>query len=125
MKKELLYDLIEKCQEETGRIESFYITYKETENITTNKWGKFANFDSVITELEKCATKYEIPDVTLYNIERVIFYSNSNANAYIKNPSWCMTYDEWEDEYIHLNIPYVDLEGKIIDLENYSKNESN
>ena len=117
MKKELLYEFIEKCQEATGRIESYYITYKETENVTANKWGKFVNFDSVITELEKCATKYEIPDVTLYNIERVIFYSNSNANAYVKNPWWDMTCDDWEDEYIHLNIPYVDLEGKIINLE--------
>ena len=121
MKKELLYDLIEKCQEATGRIESFYISYKETENITTNKWGKFVNFDSVITELEKCATKYEIPDVTLYNIERVIFYSNGNANAYIKNPFWRISEDDWEDEYVHLNIPYVNLDGKIIDLENNHK----
>lgn len=121
MKKELLYELIEKCQADTNRIESFYITYKETENITTNKWGKFVNFDAIITELEKCAIKYEIPEATVYNIERIIFYSNSNANAYVKNPWWDMMYDDWDDEYVHLNIPYVNLDGKIIDLENNDK----
>lgn len=120
MKKEFLDKIISECQEDTehdGGILSFYITYKVTDNIITNEYGKFDDeFESVRVRLEETAIRYSIPECIDYRIEKVVFYSNDNANIYIKNPMWDYDYEEanWEDEYIHINIPYIDGKGEFV-----------
>lgn len=84
---------------------AFYVTYKETDNITSQKWGKIMDFSSVLDDIEKCPNCIEgqLP------IERLLVYSKKNNQclAFVKNPYWnCANYPS-VDSHVVVTVPYI------------------
>lgn len=88
---------------------AFYITYKETENFTAQKWGLISDLSFVLDNIEKCPNCIEgqLP------IERMFIYSNTNINClgFVKNPYWNCLNDPSEDSHIVVTIPYIAENG--------------
>ena len=110
MTREDLQRNIDECIEACDSIDSFYMTIKnKSGNITSNIWGKWYEFEEKSKEIES-----EFDELL---IEKIIFYSRTHENMWVKN----QLYDDLEmdscDSHIHVNIPYINTDGKFYDLE--------
>jgi len=109
MTRKDLQNIYGKFVDANNRPYAFYVTYKETENITTQKWGLIMDFAHVLNTIEKCPNCIDgqLP------IERLFFYSNINTNClgFVKNPYWDCVNDPSEDSHIVVTIPYIAENG--------------
>ena len=89
----------------------FYVTYKETDNITSQEWGRYVNFERVLGRVEasKNCVQGDLP------IERLILYAKSEyyqqCFVFSKNPLWnCVDDDSW-DSHVVTTVPYIAQDG--------------
>ena len=107
MKTEWLKNTIDEYESAGNKIYGFYVTYKETENTTIQKWGHIYEFGEILSEMEKngmCA-RGELP------IERLIVYADEQCLVFVENPLWdCANMDS---EYSHATVavPYIAEDG--------------
>lgn len=101
-------------------IMSYYVTWKVSGGITSQKWGPLTEFYNTLDEIEKCEpnTSGELP------IERLIFYSQAQCFVYTRNPLWNCVEDLSEDSHVSETVPYITYDGKFgrIAEEKYCKN---
>lgn len=111
MKREHLLERIRDYESYGNKVYGFYVTYKYTGNITTQKWGKIYEFNETLDEIEKSPTciQGELP------IERLIIFSGERYRwqclVFAKNPLWDWVNDESEDSHVEVVVPYVSEDG--------------
>lgn len=110
----MTYDELKYDMESMPEILAYYISYKETENITTNVHGEYpGEFEEHMAHIVDIAeVKSDLP------IERIVFYHDGNANAYVRNGLWNGIDCESFDSHCHINIPYIDGDGKFYEFSN-------
>lgn len=111
MKREHLLEKIKKYEGCGNKVYGYYVAYKATENITTQKWGKIHELDKTLEEIESAPACIggELP------IERLIIYSGKEYRwqclVYVKNPMWDCVNDESVDSHIEVVVPYISEDG--------------
>ena len=110
MKREKIIELFNEYVEARNRVNAYYITYKETENATSQKWGKLKTADelnAVIDDVEKSSLciQGELP------IVRLMIYSDDQCMAIIENPLWDCVNDESEDSHVVMTVPFISRDG--------------
>ena len=111
MKREHLLEKIKEYEGCGNNVYGYYVTYKTTENITSQKWGKINELSDTLDDIERgqACIGGELP------IERLIIYSGEKNRGqclvYVKNPMWDCVDDESEDSHIEVVVPYVSKDG--------------
>ena len=110
----MTYDELKYKMESMPEILAYYISYKETENITTNVHGEYpGEFEKHMAHIVEIAeVKSDLP------IERIVFYHDGNANAYVRNELWDRVDGDGCDSHIHINIPYIGPIGSFYEFSN-------
>jgi hypothetical protein len=111
MKSEHIKKSIKEYESYGNKVYGFYVTYKETENITCQRWGKMEEFDKILSEIEssQMCIQGELP------VEKFIIYSGEQYRwqclVFIKNPLWdCVNMDS-EDSHTNVVVPYIAEDG--------------
>ena len=101
-----------KVYERAGnKIYGFYVTYKTTENITSQEFGTMDKFEATLARIESSdvCIQGELP------IERLMFYSGSKYNwqslVFVKNPLWDCVNDYSENSHVEVVVPYIAEDG--------------
>ena len=118
MKIEYIKTEIEDFKNAGNEVTAFYVTYKETENVKSQKWGKIYELDTVLDEIEKCETciQNELP------IERLIIFAKGQAMVFCQNKYWNCVKDESEDSHFIVCVPYIAEDGMFGRIESNYKN---
>ena len=116
MTRKELFNHINDINMADNRIYAYYVTYKVTENITTQDWGKYSyqKFNYLLDKIEES----DLCVQGLLPIERLILYCEGVVNgqyqlcfAFCKNPLWdCVNMDS-EDSHTLVTVPYICKEG--------------
>lgn len=107
MKRDYLIETIDECTKLNGVPYSFFISYKEYDNIISNRHGKFSELKLVLDDVEKssCCIAGELPF-----IELAIYY-NSKIIFFIENKDWsCVDDESWESHTV-VGIPLMNMNG--------------
>lgn len=108
MKRGFINGQMDEMKNAGNKLHSFYVTYRQTKNIKSQKWGSLADFESVLDQIEgsdECI-QGELP------IERLIIYAEDQCFAYAENPLWSCVDDESEDSHVCVSVPYIAMDGK-------------
>lgn len=111
MKREQLLERIRDYEGYGNKVYGFYVTYKHTDNITSQKWGKIHEFEKTLDEIENApaCVQGELP------IERLIIFSGEQYRwqclVYAKNPLWDCVNDESEHSHVEVVVPYISEDG--------------
>ena len=102
-----------KVYERAGnKIYGFYVTYKTTENITSQEWGTIDKFEKTLSSIESSTVciQGELP------IERLIIYSGEKYRwqclVFVKNPLWDCVNDDSENSHVTVVVPYIAIDGE-------------
>ena len=92
--------------EKHHKIYGFFISYKETERIITNKRGPQSEWKNVIKDVQN--SKVYIQGVL--PIIKIIFYSEWDMFCWVKNPFWSPLDEELidDDSHVMVSVPYLD-----------------
>jgi len=118
MKREHIENLIEEFKNSRNEVYSFYVTYKETENIVSQKWGKIYELDKSFEDMSKSSLciQGELP------IERLIIFAKSQCMVFCKNDFWDCVNDDSEDSHFVVCVPYIAEDGMFGHIESDYKN---
>ena len=110
MKREKVIELFNEYVEAGNRVNAYYVTYKETDNIISQKWGKLKTADelnAILDGIEKSSVcvQGELP------FSRLIFYSDDQCLAVFENPMWDCVNDESDASHIAMTVPFISREG--------------
>ncbi len=107
MKREYVEYQINEFKNAMNEVYSFYVTYKETDNIKSQKWGKIYELDKVLEEIEKSTVciQGELP------IERLIIFAKSQCMVFCKNEFWDCVNDDSEQSHFIVCVPYIAEDG--------------
>lgn len=111
MKIEKIKEIIDNFIDAGNTPVSFYITYNETDNITSQKWGKIYDLSTVLEEVSKseACIQGELP------VKRLIIYSKNNLTSqclvFAQNELWNSIDDESDDSHVVLTVPYIAEDG--------------
>jgi hypothetical protein len=107
MKKEQFLETIGEFRAARNDIYAYYVTYKDTDNITSQKWGKINELEGVLSEIETVPACIvgELP------IERLIVYADEQCLAFTMNPKWDCVNEESEDSHFTVIVPYIGKDG--------------
>lgn len=124
MKREKVIELFNEYVEAGNRVNAYYVTYKETRNITSQKWGKLKTADelnAVLDDIEKSSVcvQGELP------FSRLMIYSDDQCMAILENPMWDCINDESEDSHIVKTIPFISRDGQFGTIKEWVDNRFN
>ena len=111
MKREELKKQIEQYESAGNKIYGFYVTYKPTENMTSQDWGTIDKFEKTLSNIESSnvCIQGELP------IERLIIYSGEKYTCrclvFVKNPLWDCVNDDSENSHLTVVVPYIAEDG--------------
>jgi hypothetical protein len=107
MKRDYLLETIDECTKLNGVPYSFFISYRECDNIISNRHGKFSELKPVLDDVEKsrCCIEGELPF-----IELAVYY-NSKVIFFRENENWdCVDGESYESHFVD-GIPLMDMDG--------------
>lgn len=111
MKKEQFEEVIKKYVDSFNDIYGFYVSYKGTKNVTSNKWGSMEKLSDVldkIGESEECV-QGELP------IEKLIVYSGDVYRAqclvFAKNELYDPLRMDSNQSHTVLTVPFIASDG--------------
>ena len=111
MKHEHIKNEIKDYEDAGNKIYGFYVTYKTTDNITSQKWGKSVELDKTLEEIGNtpACIQGELP------IKRLIVYSGEKYRwqclVFSENPLWDCVNGESEDSHVTTVVPYIAEDG--------------
>ena len=107
MKAEYILQQIDDFKSAGNNVYGFYVTYRHTDNINSQKWGKIQNFKSVLDEIQKAPAciQEELP------ITRLIIYAYDQCMVFTENPMWNCVEDDSEDSHVEVIVPYIAEDG--------------
>lgn len=124
MKSKKVIELFNEFADAGNRINAYYVTYKATDNATSQKWGKLKTIDELIPildEIEKSplCVQGELP------IIRLMIYADDQCMAILENPLWNCVNDESDDSHIVSTIPFISRAGKFGTIKEWINNQYN
>lgn len=108
MKKKFVKDEIQDFIEARNTVHAYYVTYMETDNITSQHWDKSeGDLSEILDKIEKSkvCVQGELP------IKRLIVYGEDQCMVFSENPLWDRVDGNSEDSHIVTIVPYIDKNG--------------
>lgn len=111
MKIEWLKDTIGEYESAGNKIYGFYVTYRETKNITSQRWGKICEFADVLSKIESSdeCVQGELP------VDRLVIHSGEKYRwqclVFAKNPLWNPADGDSQDSHTMVVAPYIAEDG--------------
>lgn len=124
MKREHFTQTFNDFVEAGNKASAYYVTYRATENIKSQRWGKVyqeSGINPILEEIEQNAKiiQGELP------IERLIVYGGGQCLVFAENKLWDCVNDESEDSHTVLTVPYISDKGGFGVIVDETENPSN
>ena len=101
--EEILYQI-----ETVPEIVGWFLSVRESENITSNHHGKnIEEFKRLVREADKNSDpEGNVP------IIHFVFFHDGHANSFMENKLWNALDYETYDSHLHANVPYIGEDGE-------------
>ena len=110
MNRERVIELYNEYADAGNRVNAYYVTYRETDNITSQIWGRMGGVEELASVLDRIGKSHvciqgELPFV------RMMFYSDDSCLAIFENPLWDCVNDESGDSHVVMTVPFIARNG--------------
>ena len=120
MKKQFVKDEIQDFIDARNKVHAYYVTYMETDNITSQYWEKSdGDLSDILDKIEKSnvCIQGELP------IKRLIIYGEDQCMVFSENPLWDCVDGNSEDSHVITIVPFISDEGRFGRIKTWCRNK--